>query len=115
MEISQATIKDVAQIAPLFDRYRVFYQQQSDVELATQFIVERLSNNQSVILFAKDDAGNTVGFTQLYPTFSSVSAKPSLILNDLYVEQEQRGKGIGKALLIAAKEYANKWAQKDWL
>ena len=52
-----------------------------------------------------------MGFTQLYPTFSSVSMQRFYILNDLYVLPTLRGQGIGESLLNAAKDLAkaNNW------
>ena len=43
---------------------------------------------------------------QLYPSFCSVSKIPILILYDLYVDQDQRGLGIGRMLMNKAKVFA---------
>jgi len=96
----------VERIAPLFDQYRVFYEQPSDLELAGRFIQERLSGGDSVIYLAVDGADADVGFVQLYPTFSSVAARSTWILNDLFVLPGLRGKGIGRLLLERARELA---------
>ena len=48
-----------------------------------------------------------MGFTQLYPSFSSVSLKATLILNDLYVHETNRNTGVAKTLLNTAKTYCN--------
>ncbi|MGF1707228.1 N-acetyltransferase family protein [Enterovibrio baiacu] len=106
MNIIQATTSDIPAIANLFNQYRVFYGKPDDIELATCFIQERLSNNESIVFLARNERGDAVGFTQLYPTFSSVSAQRSWVLNDLFVLDSQRGKGMGKALLNAAKALA---------
>ena len=92
------------QIAPLFDAYRVFYGQQSDLGAARTFLKDRFLKDESVIFLAFEKTA-PVGFTQLYRTFSSVSLQPSFILNDLYVVPESRKKGIGEALLNHAKSY----------
>jgi len=47
-----------------------------------------------------------LGFTQLYPSFSSVSMKPIWILNDLFVTEKARRRGIGARLLKAARDHA---------
>ena len=103
--IRRASLGDADAIAPLFDLYRTFYQQLSDPALARRFIGERLQHGQSVILLAELD-GKAVAFTQLFPSFSSVRAGRSWILNDLYVHASARRKGIARALLQAAADFA---------
>lgn len=113
LKIKKATIDDAGLIAPLFDAYRVFYQQLTNVDAALVFLQERLSNNESVIFIAFID-GKAVGFTQLYPIFSSVSMSRAYLLNDLYVAEEIRKQGIAQALLNKAKAYGQKNNAK-WL
>ncbi|WP_428909954.1 N-acetyltransferase family protein [Niallia sp. Krafla_26] len=105
MKIVQATIEDLEGVSNLFNSYRMFYQQESDLEGAKSYIKERIERKESVIFVVKDRQ-NYVGFTQLYPTFSSISMKRAWILNDLYVDEEARNKGVGQMLLQKAKEYA---------
>lgn len=50
---------------------------------------------------------DVLGFTQLYPGFSSVSARPSWILNDLYVSPNARRAGVAKLLMNTAKDFAD--------
>ena len=106
MKITQVTTAELEAVVPLFDNYRVFYGQASDLDVARSFLAERIEKSESVILLAKDDEGQPVGFTQLYPSFSSVSAARTWVLNDLYVIDELRGQGIGRQLLNAARDYA---------
>ena len=105
MEIFQATMEDLEGMSNLFNLYRIFYQQESDIEGAKTYIKKRLVNEDSVI-FVVRDREVYVGFTQLYPTFSSVSMKRTWILNDLYVDKTARKKGVGEMLLQKAKDYA---------
>jgi len=106
VNIKQATTDDVAEVAELFNAYRVFYQQKADTALAAEFISQRIANQESVIFYAHDEQANGLGFTQLYPTFSSVSARKSWILNDLYVAAAARKCGVAKKLMDKAKEHA---------
>jgi GNAT superfamily N-acetyltransferase len=103
LEILNAKLRDIDSIAPLFDAYRVFYKQKSNSKASKEFINDRLSNGQSVILMALLE-GEAIGFTQLYTTYSSVSMQPFFILNDLFVLPEHRGKKIGERLLREAQE-----------
>ena len=105
MEIDQATMEDLEGVSNLFNLYRIFYQKTSDLEGARAYIKERLENKDSVIFIVKNKQAY-VGFTQLYPTFSSISMKRAWILNDLYVEAVARKQGIGEMLLQKVKDYA---------
>lgn len=105
MIIFQATMEDLDGVANLFNLYRTFYQQESDLEGAKNYIKERINKEESVIFVVKDEQ-NYLGFTQLYPTFSSISMKRAWILNDLYVDEQARKQGVGELLLHKAKEFA---------
>ncbi len=101
--IRLATLHDLESLTLIFEKYRDFYKKQGDYEGAKSFLKERISNNESVIYIAEAD-GKTIGFTQLYPLFSSTRMKKLWLLNDLYVEEEYRQKGISIALIDKAKE-----------
>ena len=105
MEIKRINLSEANLVIGLFDKYRVFYKKDSDIDLADRFIKTRLANNESVIFVAlKGD--QPVGFTQLYPKYSSVSAVKNWILNDLYVESNYRKQGIGEAMIKTTMEFA---------
>jgi ribosomal protein S18 acetylase RimI-like enzyme len=103
--VRQATIFDLELIAPLFDAYRQFYRRPSDPDLARGFLLERFQHNESIIFVAVKEDGSAVGFTQLYPSFSSASAARIFILNDLFVSPEARRSGVGALLLDAAARF----------
>lgn len=105
MEIYQATIEDLEGVSNLFNLYRVFYKQSSDLEGARAYINERLENKDSIIFVVRDQQ-KYLGFTQLYSTFSSISMKRVWILNDLYVDSQARKQGVGGILLNRAKQFA---------
>jgi len=106
ISIRLAQPEDLDTLAPLFDAYRQFYQQKSDLALATAFIGQRLRNHESILLLAEDEQQNAIGFCQLYPTFCSVAAAPIHVLYDLFVTPAARQSGAGKALLLAAEQQA---------
>lgn len=103
MRVRRATVTDVPRVAPLFDQYRQFYGKPSDLTLSAQFLTERLSRDESVVLLAEaEENGQMRGFVQLFPSFSSVRAAPIYILNDLFVAPHARGGGVGAALVREA-------------
>lgn len=107
MTIIRASIRDVKETAILFDQYRQFYKQVQDLIGAEAYITERLEKGDSAIFLAKD-GDEYVGFTQLYPTFSSIGMKRAWILNDLYVAENARKQGVGEKLLDRAEAFARK-------
>ncbi len=109
MIVRKIYLEEYSVVVPLFDRYRVFYKQPSDTVLAERFIKTRLENNESVIFVAfANESGNemAVGFTQLYPKYSSARAVKNWILNDLYVDEDHRKQGVGRRLIQAAMDFA---------
>ena len=109
--IRKAKLDDVEAVAALFDGYRQFYEQPADLEGARRFIHARLQAADSVLLVAEPHR-QLVGFTQLYPSFSSTSMKRVWILNDLFVAPEHRRGGIGQALMSAAEDFARESGSK---
>jgi ribosomal protein S18 acetylase RimI-like enzyme len=115
MKIIRAEIKDLNLVADVFNQYRVFYDQENDIEGCRTYIKERMENDESVIFLAVDEGKKGVeplGFTQLYPIFSSVSLKRHWLLNDLFVTEAARRRGIGEALLNQAKHLAEETGAK---
>jgi GNAT superfamily N-acetyltransferase len=105
MKVFLANTDHLESLSILFDQYRVFYERVSDLEAAKGFLRERFKHNDSVVFAAKDN-GEIIGFTQLYPSFSSVSMKRVWILNDLYVKESHRRQKAATLLINAAQEYA---------
>ena len=104
--IREATIDDLDKIAPLFDAYRQFYRQPADLGRARDFLRERFAHRESVIFAALDENDTALGFTQLYPLFSSVRAVRTYLLNDMYVAPARRRQGIARKLLAAVADFA---------
>jgi ribosomal protein S18 acetylase RimI-like enzyme len=103
--LSRAGPADLDALAGLFDAYRQFYGQPSDLARARQWLRERLRFGESVVLVARRD-GALAGFVQLYPMFSSVRTAKTWVLNDLYVDAGARRRGVARALLDAAAAFA---------
>lgn len=104
--VRRATLQDLDRLVPLFDAYRQFYLQPSDIALVRRFLGDRLAREESVVLIAEDHDGVAIGFAQLFPTFSSILAAPIYILHDLFVTPAARRRGAGTLLLKAAVETA---------
>ncbi len=106
MKIKEADLEDVSRLAPLFDSYRTFYRQESDLEGAHRFLADRLEAGEARVFLAEDEEGAAIGFVQLFPSFSSVSMKRLWILNDLFVVSSARKAGVARALMERARQLA---------
>lgn len=105
--IRKVNKEEYALVADMFNKYRIFYQQPSDIELAKQYLKDRLANDEAEIFVTVDNETNEPsGFTLLYARFSSVSATRNWHIGDLYVEPNHRKQGIGQKLLQTAIDFA---------
>ena len=105
MLIKELNDYNIELLLPLFDDYRKFYRKKSDLDGAREFLYDRIVKKEAVV-FAAFAGNQMVGFTVLYPLFSSVRMKPIYLLNDLFVTPEARNQAIGKKLILHAQEYA---------
>ncbi|PHU99554.1 GNAT family N-acetyltransferase [Iodobacter sp. BJB302] len=111
LTIRQADLNDLHEIWrlwgawALFDEYRQHFNQKADLEAGHQYLVERLKAGDSV-LFTACEGTKTVGFAQLYWNLSSLRMQKTLLLNDLFVTKDARGRGVGRALIKAAEDFA---------
>ena len=104
----RATLADLDAVAPLFDAYRQFYKQATDLPAVRDFMKERLERDESVVFVAQTGNREIVGFCQLYPTFCSVRIAHTYVLYDLFVSPAARRTGAGRSLMLAAEIHAAK-------
>lgn len=106
VQVLRATTTELEAVARLFDAYRGFYQQPSNLAQSRAFIAERMAGDESAIFLAQDENGTALGFVQLYPTFSSIDAHRTWLLSDLFTAPAARGRGVGRLLMNCARDFA---------
>lgn len=105
MTILPATERDLDDLASLFAAYLEFYEVARPLAHIRAFLSERLARGDSHLLLARD--GNTaLGFVQLYPYHASLLLEPAWLLSDLFVRKATRRRGVGAALMEAARTFA---------
>jgi GNAT superfamily N-acetyltransferase len=114
IQIIKATKANTNEIVLVFEQYRQYYGQVIDLEASRKFILERLTKRESVIFLALEN-DKPIGFTQLYPIFSSVTMERMWLLNDLFVTKTARNQGVGESLLMHAQDFVYKKGHKGLL
>ena len=102
--IKKASLEDVKEASELFNLYRIFYRQESDLQGSTIFIKDRLLHGESDIFLAMID-NKAVGFVQLYKLFHYIKLQKQWLLSDLFVHPDYRGKGLSVALIDRSKKW----------
>tara|TARA_B100000497_G_C7592778_1_gene356399 strand:- start:272 stop:718 length:447 start_codon:yes stop_codon:yes gene_type:complete len=108
MTVREAWLSDVDDIAPLFDAYRMFYEQPSDLDGAKAWIRDNMIRKRATLFVFQENDG-LLGFTQLYPAFCSVEMEPFYVLYDVYVDPKARQRGVASMLL----RHAHAWAKSQ--
>ena len=84
-------------------------------------IIADIFEKKRLNLFVASERGRLVGYALYFYTYSSFLARPTLYLEDLFVLEEHRKKGLGFALLLRCVDEAAKhdcgrmeWAVLGW-
>jgi GNAT superfamily N-acetyltransferase len=94
--------RDMEDLLPLVAGYQTFYGAAPDVELNRRFFSRFLHPSDEGLLLGAWVDGGLAGFATLYWFFSSTKAADSVLMNDLFVREDVRGSGIGRALIDRA-------------
>ena len=120
--IREAEPSDVPVIADLIRGLARFEKLEDEVTMTDALLAKNLfgPRRYAETLIA-EEGGSPVGFALFFHNFSTFLAKPGIYLEDLFVVPEQRGHGIGRALLqrlaqIAVERDCGRleWAVLDW-
>lgn len=115
--IRPATPEDVPTIASLIRALAEYERLLHAVNLDEARLHEHLfgARPYAEALLAEDD-GQVVGFALFFHSYTTFSCKPCIYLEDLFVVPESRGRGHGKALLIALAGLAmeRECARVEW-
>jgi len=120
--IRPARVEDVPIILELIRDLATYERAPDEVVATKEQLVDVLFGERPVaeVLLAFE-AESPVGFAVYFYNFSTWLGRPGLYLEDLFVNPEKRGKGYGRALLVALAKIARdrgcgrmEWAVLDW-
>jgi GNAT superfamily N-acetyltransferase len=100
--------EEFERLLPMIAAYQRFYEVE-DVDSDRNRIFFRrflAPSKDGELLAARDESGGILGYACLYWHFSSLAAVETVLMNDLFVAPEARGRGIGRALIEASREVA---------
>ena len=104
--VRQAVFSDLEELSELFDLYRVSQGKESALPAARAFLQARFDHGDSVVFMAHESSVPPLAFAQIYPSYSSIAMARVFILNDLFVRESGRRKGVASKLLSAVEGYA---------
>jgi GNAT superfamily N-acetyltransferase len=121
-EIKLATADDIPVILSFIKKLAVYEKLESEVTATEDILRETLFGARRyaevVIGYHSDEP---VGFALFFHNYSTFLGKPGIYLEDLFVDEQHRGKGFGKALLVHLARLAKErncgrleWAVLDW-
>src|SRR3954447_26207311 len=106
-EIAPISAPELEELLPLIAAYQRFYEvAEIDEGRNRAFFRRFLAPSEDGLLLGARRGGRLVGYACLYWHFSSLEACESVLMNDLYVSEEARGQGVGRALIEASAEVA---------
>jgi GNAT superfamily N-acetyltransferase len=120
--IRTATVADIPRILALI-RGLAEYEREPDAATATEadLLRDGFGPNPFFFCLMAEHDGHTAGFALYFFNYSTWMGRPGLYLEDLFVEPQFRGLGIGKALLqrvaaIAVEKNCRRlqWEVLDW-
>jgi GNAT superfamily N-acetyltransferase len=106
-EIAPVSADHYEELLPLIAAYQRFYEV-DDVDEARnrEFFRRFLAPSEVGLLLGARAEDRFLGYACLYWHFSSTQAVETVLMNDLYVDAEARGRGVGRALIEASAEVA---------
>jgi GNAT superfamily N-acetyltransferase len=107
LEVAPISDSDFEELQPLIAAYQRFYEVEEIDEARNRAFFRRfLAPSEDGLLLGARRQDRLVGYACLYWHFSSLEAVESVLMNDLYVSEQARGEGVGRALIEATAEVA---------
>jgi GNAT superfamily N-acetyltransferase len=102
VEVRPLRREELEAFLPLVYGYQRFYGAEPDAARNRRFFAQFLHPSDQGLLLGAWAGGELVGFATLYWFHSSTKAADSVLMNDLFVREDVRGGGVGRALIRAA-------------
>jgi GNAT superfamily N-acetyltransferase len=119
--IRQATVEDAQEILSLIQELATFEREPKAVEITKEDLVQDgFGEKPAFVCFVAEEGKQIIGMALGYPRYSTWKGK-TMHLEDLIVQKQHRGKGVGFGLYKRFIHYAAslhvkriEWAVLDW-
>jgi GNAT superfamily N-acetyltransferase len=110
IEVGPVQEEEFDTLLPLIAAYQSFYEVDEIDNERNRFFFRRFlaPSADGELLAARDETGLILGYACLYWHFSSLRAVETVLMNDLFVAPDSRGRGIGRTLIEASREVARR-------
>lgn len=109
VRVEPVSAQQLETLLPMIAAYQRFYEVEDvDEERNRDFFSRFLAPSEDGMLLGAWRGEKLVGYACLYWHFTSLVPAETVLMNDLYVAEDLRGKGIGRALIEASAEVARK-------
>jgi GNAT superfamily N-acetyltransferase len=108
IDVGPVQEREFETLLPLIAAYQRFYEvEEIDTDRNRSFFRRFLAPSEDgELLAARDEGGEILGYACLYWHFSSLVAVETVLMHDLFVTPEARGRGVGRALIEASRAVA---------
>ena len=107
IEVKRIDENSIGAVEPLFEAYQRFYEvEEIDLGRNRTFLERFVGTDEEGWLFGAFEGMDILGFTCLHRHKSSLRAADTVLMYDLFVLPDARGKGVGRALIEKALEVA---------
>ncbi len=121
ISIRTANEKDIDTIFNFICELALYEKLRDDVTATPEILMDSLFVKRQAEVIIAEENGRALGFALYFHNFSTFKGRACLYLEDIFVKEEQRGRGIGKMLFKRLAQIAIErgcerfdWAVLDW-
>jgi GNAT superfamily N-acetyltransferase len=113
--VRAADVQDVPRLLELFGALADYEHLRDELQATEPQLRDALFGERPAAeALIAERSGVAVGYALFFPTFSTFLARSGIWLEDLFVLPEQRGAGVGRALLAAVAARVGEGARLEW-
>lgn len=116
-KIREATMSDAPIVYDFIVKLAIYEKMEDQVKATIESIKESLFVRKDARVILAEENDQAIGFALYFKTYSTFLGKANYYLEDLYINENKRGKGYGKKILshLASIAYEDKAERLEWV